>query len=159
MVLQLHLVSGLTMPVENPFVSHLSPEDQAIHDAIWQRKLDFFKPPHQEWMGVAVADLTRDVVLEKGVLKKGSTVLIWMISRFMDVGIAKDLSAQYYDARVEVDALVNWRFRNMPKPPKPKEETPREPIFHIIELPDDEDAGKPKPNAKKKKPKKKGKTK
>lgn len=110
----------------------LSPADQAVLDEIWRRKNDqpWRRPPADrdkpalEWIGVAVAELTRDVEMhvwnqihppetntKVHTAKAGTTVLIWAPSRFGDIGVTdKLLNAGGYRARVEPEALVNWRL-------------------------------------------------
>jgi len=42
---------------------------------------------------------------------KGTKVLVWMVSRFGDVGITDNLSSPIgYDIRVSVDKLNNWEL-------------------------------------------------
>lgn len=103
------------------------PADQAVLEELWRRKNanNVYPPvPHVEWMGVAVAELDKDVTMRvwngthppdknttEHTATKGTTVLIWMMSRFGDIGVTDNLDAHCYHARVEPTALVNWRFK------------------------------------------------
>lgn len=43
------------------------------------------------------------------VCKAGTQVLVWMVSRFGDVGITDNLvDARGYDLRIDPDKLINW---------------------------------------------------
>jgi hypothetical protein len=47
----------------------------------------------------------------KHICKASSTVLVWMVSRFGDVGITDNLvNARGYDLRIDPDKLINWRI-------------------------------------------------
>ena len=113
----------------------LSPADQTILDELWDRKVsrnpwlpeNLRKEENEsylDWMGAAIAELTEDVVMHvwngthppdknttEHTVKKGTTVLIWMMSRFGDIGITDNLEAHCYHARVQPTVLVNWRFK------------------------------------------------
>lgn len=118
-------------------LAKLSSADKAVLDELWLRKegrnpwlpeslrIGMNEPgPYLDWMGVVVAKLTEDVTMHvwngrhppdknmtDHVAKKGATVLVWMMSRFGDIGITDRMDAQGYDARVAPTTLVNWRFR------------------------------------------------
>lgn len=102
--------------------SPLSSADQVILDELWRRK--HANEGLDSWMGAVVAELAQDVQMHvwngkhpvdanttAHTAKKGTTVLIWMMSRLGDIGITDRMDAHGYDVRVDPSAVVNWRFK------------------------------------------------
>jgi len=89
------------------------------------RDLEFLKNLRLENpLGAALAELVCDTTMRvwnghyhvpefsEHVAKAGTTVLIWTTSRFGDIGITDRLSGAFgYDARVDPECLVNYRWK------------------------------------------------
>ena len=57
------------------------------------------------------ASLANEVKINNKICNKGTKVIVWMISRFGDVGITNNLvDANGYDIRLDISNLENFEF-------------------------------------------------